>query len=94
MLSIEQFRQSEQLSAELAELLKNPTLALALQICGDVAPVNGGATPYKESHVHIFQHGVDRGYNLYPQVLRKLAEPVAKPTVMPEPEYAEAEEKE
>ncbi len=94
MMSIEQFRQSELLSAELAELLKNPTLALALQICDAVSPANGGAKPYEQEHVHVFQHGVDRGYNLYPQVLRRLAEPVHTAAPPPEPEYADVEEKE
>ena len=77
-MTIEQYKQSE-LSAQLAELLRSPVMATALQICDAASPSNGGIKPWAEPHTAHIQLGVDRGYNLYPQVLRELAIPMKKP---------------
>jgi len=69
-------------------------MATALQICDAASPSNGGIKPWAEPHTAHIQLGVDRGYNLYPQVLRELAIPAKKPDEPIEPTYEPVEEKE
>lgn len=71
-MNIQQFQESE-LSPQLAELLRNPVLATALQVCAQASPANGGIKEWKEPHHAHIQLGADRGYNLYPQILQMLA---------------------
>lgn len=71
-MNIEQYQESE-FSPQLAELLKHPVLAAALQVCDQASPSNGGSRDWKEPHLAHIQLGIDRGYNLYPQILRLLA---------------------
>lgn len=71
-MNISQFQESE-LSPQLAELLKHPVLATALQVCNEASPANGGLKEWKEPHQAHIQLGIDRGFNLYPQILRILA---------------------
>lgn len=91
-MTIEQYQQSE-LSPQLAELLKQPAMAIALEIASQVSPSNGGVKPWAEPHTAHIQLGVDRGYNLYPQVLRSLAVSAKKPEPELEAEYQPVEEK-
>ncbi len=88
-MTIEQYQNSE-LSQQLAELLKDPVLATALQVCSEVSPANGGVKEWKEPHQAMIQLGVDRGYNLYPQILRLLATRAKAPEIV-EPTYENPE---
>ena len=72
-MNIEQYQQSE-FSPQLAEMLKHPALQMALQVCDRVSPANGGSRVWDQPHLAHIQLGLDRGYNLYPQMLRRLAE--------------------
>lgn len=92
-MTIDAFR-SSQLSGELAELLKNPVLQMALATCDEAAPSNGGVKAYEQAHMVHVQFGVDRGYNLYPKVLKLLATGVEPKHEQVEPEYKLEEEKE
>jgi len=77
-MTIDEFRTNEALSTQLNEILKtNEVLRIALGVCDQAAPANGGVKIAAE-HPHIahIQLGIDRGYNLYPQVLRLLATPL------------------
>ncbi len=92
-MTIADYQQSEY-SHQLAELLKHPVMVTAMQICDQVSPSNGGIKQWEEPHMAHIQLGIDRGYNLYPQVLRTLAMPAKEAAPMPEPEYAAVQEKE
>lgn len=92
-MTIEQYRNSE-FSGQLAEILNNPVMAMALTICDEASPSNGGVKDWKDPHIAHIQLGIDRGYNLYPKLLKALATPAPSPNQVPEPEYAPAEEKE
>ncbi len=90
-MTIEAFRQNDLLSATLADLLQNnETLKIALAVCDAASPAKGGVKDWKEPHLAHIQLGVDRGYELYPQILRMLATkaPIAAPI---EPTYEEPE---
>ncbi len=90
-MTIDAFRQNDLLSATLADLLQNnETLKMALAVCDAASPANGGVKDWKESHLAHIQLGVDRGYNLYPQILRMLATKPTK-TEPVEPTYEEPE---
>ncbi len=94
-LNIEQYQNSE-LSPQLAELLKHPVLSEALATCDQASPANGGIKEWKEPHHAHIQLGVDRGFNLYPQILRLLAtKPKATEAIEPtyEPTELAMEEK-
>lgn len=75
-MTLEEYQHSE-LSGQLAELLKNPVLAIAMQVADQSAPVNAGARISEVPHISYIQHGIDRGYAMYPNVLRLLASPPA-----------------
>lgn len=62
------------MSPQLAEILKNPALMTALQVCDQSAPANGGNRQWEQPHLAHIQLGIDRGYNLYPQILKMLAQ--------------------
>lgn len=86
---IDEYRKSER-SAALAELLKNPVLADAMRLADSVAPVNAGARIAELPHAAYIQHGIDRGYAMYPNTLRMLAS-VWEADVQIEPTYAPPE---
>ncbi len=90
-MTIEQYRNSE-LSEQLAKLLNSDaSLQLALQVCDEASPSRGGIKDWKEPHIAHIQLGIDRGYNLYPQLLRALATAMPKPVEV-EPTYEGTEE--
>jgi len=69
---MEEYQRSE-MSGQLAELLKDPVLAIAMMVADGAAPVNGGARVAELPHVAHIQHGIDRGYAMYPRILKLLA---------------------
>lgn len=71
-MTIKQYQESEY-SQQLAELLKQPALQMALALCAEHSPGNGGNRNWDQPHLAHIQLGLDRGYNLYPQVLKLLA---------------------
>lgn len=89
-MTITQYQESE-LSPQLAELLKNPALMAALQVCDQSAPVNGGSRQWEQPHLAHIQLGIDRGYNLYPQILKMLAQKPKK-VEEPKPSYEAVKE--
>ncbi len=92
-MTLDEFRKNGLLSAELAELLRNQVLRLALEVCDGAAPVNGGAKTFAEPHMAHIQHGIDRGYALYPRVLRLLATKPGAEAEQVEQTYEPVEEK-
>lgn len=89
-MDIDTYRKSP-MSGELAELLRSPTLATAMQVAADSAPLNNNSNLSQIEHVAHIQHGIARGYALYPSVLKLLATP---PEGEAEVEATYAEEKE
>ena len=71
-MTLEEYRKSE-LSAQLAALLKDPVLATAIEVALQGAPVNGGGKVSEIPHITYVQHGIDRGYAMFPNVLQLLA---------------------
>lgn len=82
------------MSGELAELLRNPTLATAMDVASQSAPVKAAARISDIPHVAHVQHGIDRGYELYPSVLRLLATAPESDTAVEASYEAVEEEKE
>jgi len=72
IITLEEYQNSE-MSGQLAELLKNPVLAIAMQVADQSAPVNAGARITEIPHESHIQPRRDRGYAMYPNVLRLLA---------------------
>ncbi len=91
---IDHFRANEILSAGLAELLAQDPLKSAIEVAEAVAPVNGGAKDWRDQHTALIQFGIDRGYNLFPQVLRTLATPLKLMEPEVEATYDAEQEKE
>lgn len=92
-MTVEQFRNSE-LSGQLADILNTPVMQIALQTCDEASPSNGGVKDWREPHIAHIQLGIDRGYNIYPQLLKTLAKPQPKVSEPIEPSYEDQEEKE
>lgn len=92
-MTIRQYQESE-LSPQLAALLREPALQAAMEVANEVSPANGGLREWKEPHQAHVQLGVDRGYNLYPQMLKLLATQPAKQEQVEATYDAPPEEKE
>jgi len=89
-MTIEEYRQSE-MSGQLAVLLREPVLASAMQIASEASPVNNVANISQVEHVAHIQHGIAKGYSLYPSVLKLMATPPTGGGEV-EPSYAPSEE--
>jgi len=79
-------------------LLRNSdTLRTALAVCEQASPANAGGNFNKEvfsqAHVAHIQLGMDRGYNLFPQIFRGLAVSMSQETAI-EPTYEKPLEQE
>ena len=91
-MTVQQYQESE-LSSQLAELLNSPALSIALQVCDQVSPANGGSKVWDQPHLAHIQLGLDRGYNLYPQMLKTLAQkPKKQEEVQPTYEIVKEED--
>ena len=87
MQTIEEFRNNDLYRNALADLLKSDILRVALAVCDAASPANGGVKVWEQPHMAHIQLGVDRGYNLYPQILRMLATRAKPPETQIEPSY-------
>lgn len=90
-MTIRQYQESE-LSPQLAEMLREPAFRAALEVAQEASPANGGMREWKDPHHAHIQLGIDRGYNLYPQILKLLATQPKKQEEVPATYAAPPEE--